>query len=98
MFKQIIILISISILLYAILIGPNNKTEHFTELVAVMPNKFVQTNMNNCGNNLDNSLSSKFLPDNLDLSQFFKFSKDTAKYYPDSKKTVNVYNEVPLVI
>jgi hypothetical protein len=98
MFKQLIILISISILLYAIIVGPNTKLEYFSELVAVMPNKFIQTNMNGCGNNIDNSISSTFLPDNMDLSKFFQFGKDQAKFYPKGNKIVNNYNEVPLVI
>ncbi len=96
MFKQLIILLSISILLYAIIIGPNTKPEHFSQLVAVMPNKFIQTDMNGCG--ADNSISSTFLPDNMDLSKFFQFSKDQAKFYPKSNKVVNKFNEVPLVI
>ena len=98
MFKQLIILLCISILLYAIIIGPSTKTEHFSELVAVMPNKFIQTDMDGCGNNIDNSISSKFIPDNMDLSKFFQFSKDQAKFYPKSNKIVNNYNEVPLII
>jgi hypothetical protein len=98
MFKQLIILLSISILLYAIIIGPNTKTEHFTELVAVMPNKFIQTDMNGRGNNINNSISSRFLPDNLHLSRFFQFSKDKAKFFPKGNKVVNKFNEVPLII
>jgi hypothetical protein len=34
----------------------------------------------------------------MDLSQFFKFDKKTAKYYPNSDNIVNVYYEVPRVI
>jgi hypothetical protein len=98
MLKQIIILLSISILLYAILIGPNTKMENFREFVAVMPNKFIQTDMTSCGNNIDNSISSTFLPDNMDLSKFFQFNKDQVKFYPKSNKIVNNYNQVPLII
>ena len=98
MLKQIIILLSISILLYAIIIGPNTKMENFREFVAVMPNKFIQTDMNRCGNNIDNSISSRFLPDNMDLSKFFQFNKEQVKFYPKSNKIVNNYNQVPLII
>jgi len=98
MYKLLIILACFLVLLLAFSYYTSTNKEHFTEIVAVNPNQFIQSNQSNCGNNIDNQLSSQFLPDNMDLSQFFKFDKKTAKYYPDSNKIVNVYNEVPRII
>jgi hypothetical protein len=97
MWKKIIIIICIITILYAAINKPN-KVEYFDEKVAVMPNQFIQTNNQNGANNIDNTLSDKFIPDNMDLKQFFYFDKTEAKFYPESKKTVNNYNVVPRVI
>ena len=97
MWKKIVMVVCVLIIIYAAMYTPK-KLEHFKEQVAVMPNEFIQTNDQNGANNIDNTLSAKFIPDNMDLKQFFKFDTNNAKFFPDSNKTVNRYYEVPLVI
>ena len=99
MYKLLIILACflVSLLAFNYYTSAANK-EYFSEIVAINPNQFIQNDQTNSANNIDNQMSSQFLPDNMDLSQFFKFDKKTAKYYPDSKNIVNVYNEVPRII
>ena len=97
MWKQIFIIICVSIIMYAAFYSPK-KVEYFNEQVAVMPNEFIQTNNQNGANNIDNTLSAKFLPDNMDLKQFFKFDENSAKFFPDSNKIINKYYEVPISI
>jgi hypothetical protein len=97
MWKQIFIIICVSIIIYASVYSPK-KVEYFNEQVAVMPNEFIQTNNQNGANNIDNSLFARFLPDNMDLTQFFKFDTDSAKFFPDSNKIINKYYKVPLSI
>ena len=91
-------IVCVFIIIYAAIYTPKKNIEHFEEKVAVMPNEFIQTNNQNGANNIDNTLSAKFIPDNMDLKQFFKFDTNNAKFFPDSNKTVNRYYEVPLVI
>lgn len=93
-----LLLIVLTLLVLYIVFRPSIK-ENFATNVAVMPNEYVQTN--DCtwaGNNLDNRLSAQFQPDNMDLKQFFKFTPEIAKYYPQSNRIVNNYYAVPRVI
>jgi len=97
MWRKIVIIICIVIILYASINKPK-KLENFEEKIAVMPNQFIQTNNQNGANNIDNTLSANFIPDNMGLRQFFYFDDKIAKYYPQSNIIVNNYNVVPRVI
>lgn len=95
--RTLLFLVLVLLVIY-ILFKPRIQ-EGFATNVAVMPNEFIQTN--DCdwgGNNLDNTLSAQFQPDNMDLKQFFKFTPKIAKYYPQSNRIVNNYYAVPRVI
>ena len=48
--------------------------------------------------NIINNMSSKFTSDNLSLNRFFNFSGIYARFYPETKKIVNNYYKVPLVV
>ena len=98
MLKYIVVLV-VSILFLLYFTSKTVKKEHFSnELVAVDPNQFIQSSNSNYGNNLNDQLSSQFLPDNLNLSTFFEFDKKNAKFFPNSNRFVNNYNQVPRVI
>jgi hypothetical protein len=97
MWKKIVIIICIIIIIYAAINKPT-KIENFEEKIAVMSNQFIQTNDQNGANNIDNTLSANFIPDNMGLRQFFYFDDKIAKYYPQSKNIVNNFNVVPRVI
>ena len=97
MWKKIVMIICIIIIIYAAINKPN-KIENFEEKIAIMSNQFIQSNDQNGANNIDNTLSANFIPDNMDLRQFFYFDDKTAKYYPQSKNIVNNFNVVPRVI
>ena len=97
--RKLLFLVLLLLILY-ILFKPRI-SENFEDdvTVAVMPNEFIQKNDDPVGgNNLDNYLSAQFQPDNMDLKQFFDFTKDIAKYYPESNRIVNDYYAVPRVI
>lgn len=97
MWKKIVIIICIIIIIYAAINKPK-KLENFEDKIAVMSNQFIQTNNQNGANNIDNTLSANFIPDNMGLRQFFYFDDKIAKYYPQSKNIVNNFNVVPRVI
>ena len=97
MWKKIIIICCIIIIVYAAIHKPNT-LEYFKNTIAVMPNQFIQTNNQNGANNIDNTLSANFIPDNMDPKQFFYFDKKIAKFYPESNRVVNNFYVVPRVI
>ena len=94
-----IVLLGLSILLLLFFTSIYQKKEHFyNEIVAIGPNQFIQSNNSKYGNNKNDQMSSRFLSDNMDLAAFFKFDKKNAKFYPNSNRMMNDYNQVPLVI
>ena len=48
--------------------------------------------------NIVNNMSSQFTSDNLSLNRFFNFSGISSRFYPETKKIVNKYYKVPLVV
>lgn len=98
MLKYIVVLVvAILCLLYFTTYAA--KKEHFYRgTVAVDPNQFIQSSNSNYGNNLNHQMSANFLPDNLNLSVFFEFDKKNAKFFPNSNRIVNNFNQVPRVI
>jgi len=98
MLKYIVVLV-VTILFLLYFTSYTAKKEHFcNEIVAVDPNQFIQSSNSNYGNNLNDQMSAQFLPDNLNLSSFFKFDKKNAKFYPNSDRIVNNFNQVPRII
>lgn len=98
MLKYIVVLV-VAILALLYFTSFAAKKEHFCNgIVAVDPNEFIQSSNSNYGNNSNDQMSAKFLPDNLNLSVFFKFDKKSAKFYPNSNRIVNNFNQVPRVI
>ena len=49
-------------------------------------------------NNTSKNMSSEFVSDNLSLNRFFNFSGLYARFYPETKKIVNNFYKVPLVL
>ena len=98
MLKYIVVLV-VAILFLLYFTSYAVKKEHFLNgTVAVDPNQFIQSSNSNYGNNLNDLMSSHFLPDNLNLSTFFEFDKKSAKFYPNSNRIVNNFNQVPRII
>ena len=99
MLKYIVVVLVVAILFLLYFTSYTAKKEHFYNgTVAVDPNQFIQSSNSNYGNNLNDQMSAKFLPDNLDLSAFFEFDKKSAKFFPNSNRIVNNYNQVARVI
>ena len=95
--RKILYFILLILIIYILFKPRTNTLEHFP--VAVMPNEFIQNNdYPPSGNNLDNYLRANYQPDNMDLKQFFDFTKDVAAYYPESNRIVNNCYVVPRVI
>ena len=49
-------------------------------------------------NNTKKYMSHEFISDNLSLNRFFNFSGIYARFFPETKKIVNKYYKVPLVV
>ncbi len=98
MLKYIVVLV-VAILALLYFTSYVVKKEYFYNgTVAVDPNEFIQSSNFNYGNNLNDQMSANFLPDNLNLSVFFEFDKKNAKFFPNSNRIVNNFNQVPRII
>jgi hypothetical protein len=49
-------------------------------------------------NNTVKYMSHEFVSDNLSLNRFFNFSGIYARFFPETKKIVNKYYKVPLIV